>query len=130
MNRSYWLLLAALLLGAPLARAEDGGEDAGDAPLIDAGMLPDASVGSGGADRDNEEGEGGAGRVTSTCRQTSDCDRGFSCNDHGRCVYVGVRRADAGGCLIGSTLAPVVLIFGLALRSRRKRGRNGVYEPR
>ena len=55
------VVLLGLALGAPaMAWAEDGGTDP------DGGVFsPDASVGGGGADRDNPEGDDNTGRVVS-----------------------------------------------------------------
>ncbi len=118
------LLLCALLLTPLVAGADDdGGADASVEAPLDA-SVPDASVGSGGADRDNPEGEDGTGRVATTCRQSADCERGFTCNERGRCVYIGVRKADGGGCLIAGAMAPSFLLgagFLATGKARRKK---------
>lgn len=113
-------LLAVLLglgLGAPaLAWAEDGGTDE------DGGIssLPDASVGGGGADRDNPEGDDNTGRVATTCRSTTDCSPRFTC-DQGKCRYTGVREATRVGCLLGPEGALVLVGLGLVSMWRRRR---------
>lgn len=105
---------------------EDAGADAGsdgDGGLEDGGAgdggqyLPDGSVGGGGADRDNPEGEDGTGRVQLDCRISNRCDPGFDCVA-GRCAWTGIRDAEGPGCALGSTLAAVAL--GLALFGRRR----------
>jgi hypothetical protein len=113
-------LLTALLglcLGAPaVAWAEDGGteEDGGIS------STPDASVGEGGADRDNPEGEDGVGRVVTNCRSSSDCTPRFSCTQ-GKCRYTGVRDANRVGCLLGPEGALVLAGLGLVSVWRRRR---------
>ncbi len=113
MRRHRLLPLAVLLLSLPLAV---WAQDAGDSP--DA-SLPDASVGSGGADRDNPEQDDNAGRVPTACSTDKDCERGFSC-DQGACVYTGVRDADGGGCLSGASALATAFALGVALLSRRR----------
>jgi hypothetical protein len=53
--------------------------------------VPDASVGQGGSDQGQEEGDDPT-RVPTTCQDSRDCSRGFSCKG-GRCTYVGYRVA-------------------------------------
>jgi hypothetical protein len=106
------LLTLCLLLWLPLAsRAADGG-------VLD--QVPDASVGGGGADRDNEENEDGVGQPGGVCLSSRECAARFGCVE-GRCRYVGVRQAERVGCLLGpqDTLAVVGLGLLLALRRRR-----------
>jgi MYXO-CTERM domain-containing protein len=115
--RTY--LLAAMLglgLGTSLsARAQQGGgEDGGISAPPDAG-----SVGEGGADRDNPEGEDSTGRIVVNCRNSSDCSPRFSCTQ-GKCRYSGVREAERVGCL-GSEGALGVVGLGLAVAWRRRR---------
>src|SRR5262245_12399401 len=100
-------LALALTLFLPLAaRAQDAG-------LRDGGSvydLPDASVGTGGADRDNPEGDDSTGRPGGACRSGADCAARFSCSQ-GQCRYTGIRQAERVGCLLGpeDTLAVVGL---------------------
>ena len=103
-------MLATLCLGG-VAGADGGVED------LDA-SLPDASVGEGGADRDNPEQQDG--RPVVYCRLDHDCDKGFNCVN-GRCTWVGYRNATGGGCLGAS--GTLGLAFGLALVSRRRRAK-------
>ncbi|MFL5348333.1 MAG: MXAN_6627.5 family MYXO-CTERM protein [Hyalangium sp.] len=112
-------LLAILLglgLGAPsLAWAQDAGTDE------DGGVsTPDASVGGGGADRDNPEGDDNTGRVVTNCRSSNDCSPRFSCDD-GKCRYTGVRDATRVGCLLGPEGALVLAGLGLVSVWRRRR---------
>jgi MYXO-CTERM domain-containing protein len=112
-------LLAVLLglgLGASsLAWAEDGGSQDGGST-----SAPDASVGEGGADRDNPEGEDGTGRVVVNCRSSSDCSPRFTCNQ-GKCRYTGVREATRVGCLLGPEGALMLAGLGLVAVWRRRR---------
>jgi hypothetical protein len=112
----------ALTLGLllPLAgRAQDAG-------LPDGGSvydLPDASVGGGGADRDNPEGEDSTGRPGGSCRSSGECAARFSCTQ-GQCRYTGIRQAERVGCLLGPEDTLAVLGLGLVVAARR-RGREG-----
>lgn len=99
------VLVLASFFTAPTARAQDGGEE------VDAGSfeVPDGSVGTGGADRDNEENEDSAGRVPTLCQESRDCAPGFRCEAQ-RCSYVGVRDAEGGfGCGGGCSAGPGIL---------------------
>jgi hypothetical protein len=109
------LPLALLLPLAVHAQQDAGTRDAGS--VYD---VPDASVGGGGADRDNEEGEDG--RPGGTCRSGNDCPARFSCTQ-GLCRYTGIRQADRVGCLLGpeDTVAVVGLGLGLVVAARRRR---------
>jgi len=113
--RTTLLTLAiGLGLGAPFAaQAQQGGEDGGIS------TAPDASVGEGGADRDNPEGEDGVGRVVVDCRSSSDCSPRFSCTQ-GKCRYSGIREAERVGCLGGPEAAMVLVGLGLAVAWRRR----------
>lgn len=103
-----------LCLGVPwAAHAQTGGEDGGIT------NVPDASVGEGGPDRDNPEGEDGVGRVVVNCRSTSDCSPRFSCQQ-GKCRYSGIREAERVGCLGGPEAAMVLVGVGLAVVLRRR----------
>ena len=106
-----WPLCLMLWLLPLASRAQDGG-------VLD--HVPDASVGGGGADRDNEETEGGVGQPGGVCLTGRDCAARFGCVE-GRCRYVGVRQAERVGCLLGpeDTLAVVGLGLVLVLRHRR-----------
>jgi hypothetical protein len=110
----------ALSLMLPLAAwAQDAGvPDAGS--VYD---IPDASVGSGGADRDNPEGDDGTGRPGGACRSGSDCAARFSCSQ-GQCRYTGIRQAERVGCLLGPEDTLAVVGLGLVVAARR-RGREG-----
>jgi MYXO-CTERM domain-containing protein len=113
--RTY--LLAAMLglgLGASLnARAQQGGSDGGI--TIDGG-----SLGEGGADRDNPEGDDTTGRVVKSCRSSSDCSPRFTCSQ-GTCRYSGIREAERVGCLLGPEAALGVVGLGLIAAWRRRR---------
>ncbi len=113
-------LALALALLLPLAgRAQDAG-------LLDGGSvydLPDASVGSGGADRDNPEGNDSEGRPGGACRSGADCAARFSCTQ-GQCRYTGVRQAERVGCLLGPEDTLAVVALGVVVAARR-RGREG-----
>jgi hypothetical protein len=96
------VLFLLILLGAVSVAAQD---------LPDSG-LPDASVGQGGADRDNEEGDGEG----SLCTDSSTCATRLQCVS-GRCVPTRVTNA---GCSAGGVgLAVSVLAGALVLRRRR-----------
>lgn len=109
-------VLLCLGLAVPaLARAQDAGaqEDGG------VSSRPDASVGEGGADRDNPEGEDGVGRVVVNCRSSNDCSPRFTCNQ-GKCKYSGIREAERVGCLLGPEAAVVLTGLGLVAVWRRR----------
>lgn len=119
---SRWVgLLACLPLLLPAVSLAQSADDAG---VPDGGIripLPDASVGEGGADRDNPEGEDGTGRVNAVCRSTSDCSPRFTCQA-GTCRYTGVREAERVGCLLGPEAALVLVgLAGVAAPRRRKK---------
>lgn len=102
----------------PDAGAEpDGGYDAGGPIII---PLPDASVGEGGPDRDNPEGEDGTGQVATVCRSTRDCSPRFTCQE-GTCRYTGVRQAQTTGCLLGPEAALLIVGLAAVAAPRRKR---------
>ncbi len=107
--------LAVLLLSATPARAQDAGTDGG---VI---HVPDASVGSGGADQGQEE-EESVGQVARFCRTSRDCSKGFGCSGN-RCVYIGYRNAEE-GCLLGldATAAALLGLGLIGVRSARRRG--------
>lgn len=109
----FRVFVVLLALSPALALAQDAGGEF----LLDA-SVPDASVGEGGADRDQQEAEDQTGRVPTVCRESDDCAAGFSCQGT-RCVYTGVRRATGGGCL-GAAPA-VIILFGAGLAVRRRR---------
>lgn len=108
---SSFRLLLLLALSPAAAWAQDAGGFDFDA------SIPDASVGEGGADRDQQEAEDQTGRVPTVCQDSEDCASGFSCRDR-RCVWTGVRRATGGGCLGGGS---AMLIFGTAFVSRSRK---------
>ncbi|PTL81409.1 MXAN_6627.5 family MYXO-CTERM protein [Vitiosangium sp. GDMCC 1.1324] len=115
---SRFALTFGILL-AVAARAQDAGTpDSGS--LYD---VPDASVGSGGPDRDNPEGDDNAGRPGGACRSNGDCSARFSCSQ-GRCRYTGIRQAERVGCLLGPEDTLAVVGLGLVVAARR-RGREG-----
>ncbi len=98
-----------------------------DAGLQDGGSvydLPDASVGTGGADRDNPEGDDSTGRPGGACTSGADCAARFSCSQ-GRCRYTGVRQAERVGCLLGPEDTLAVAGMGLVLAARRRGRREG-----
>ncbi len=109
------LALASLVCASAFADA--GAEP--DASVLDA-AVPDASVGQGGADRDNPEGDDSAGRTPTFCRSTKDCERGFACQNN-RCVFVGYRKADGQGCLFGPVPGALALAALWAARRRNCR---------
>ena len=76
--------------------------------------IPDASVGSGGAETSQEKDEG---RANGVCAQSRDCERGFTCTN-ARCSYVGYRAASQPGCLGGT--AALMFPVMLAWRWRRR----------
>ena len=119
LHRLRACLLAALLglgLGASsLAWAEDGGSEDGGLSSV-----PDASVGEGGADRDNPEGDDNTGRVVENCRSSTDCSPRFTCSQ-GKCHYTGIREASRVGCLLGPESALVLTGLGLVAMWRRRR---------
>ena len=95
-------MLATLALLAQLSLAQAADVDAGNATGagVDAGTLslPPADGGTvdeGGAGQDVPEADEATGRTPTTCRQTLECERGFTCTD-GRCTWTGIRSA-AGG---------------------------------
>jgi len=116
--------LAALGILAQLSLAQPVGDDAG----VDAGALPalppadGGTVGAGGAGQDVPEADDAAGRVPTTCRQTLECERGFSCVD-GRCTWTGVRSAAGPGCLGASATFIWTPLVALALMRARERKR-------
>lgn len=110
--------LCCALIFPGVALAQDAGDDGGTQFLVPDAMVPDASVGEGGADRDQQEGEDSVGRVPTTCRDNDDCSTGFSCHQT-RCVYTGIRRATGGGCL-GAAPA-LLLVATVAVIARRRR---------
>ncbi len=115
--RTYLLaVMLGLGLGASLsAQAQQGGsEDGGISSTSDGG-----SVGEGGADRDNPEGDDATGRVVVNCRSSNDCSPGFSCS-HGKCRYSGIREAERVGCLLGPEDSLAVVALGLVLVARRR----------
>ncbi|MBZ4416115.1 MXAN_6627.5 family MYXO-CTERM protein [Myxococcus sp. RHSTA-1-4] len=112
-------LLACLPLLLPATSLAQSDADAG----ADGGLpidLPDASAGEGGADRDNEEGEDGTGRVHTVCRSTRDCSPRFTCQD-GTCRYTGVREAKTTGCLLGPEAALLLVGLAAVAAPRRKK---------
>ncbi|WP_375768163.1 hypothetical protein NR798_41860 [Archangium gephyra] len=112
------LPLALLLPLAVHAQQDAGTRDAGS--VYD---VPDASVGGGGADRDNPEGDDSTGRPGGACRSGNDCAARFSCTQ-GVCRYTGIRQADRVGCLLGPEDSLAVVGLGLVLAVWR-RGREG-----
>jgi hypothetical protein len=115
---STQLLVRAMLVGGLVVGAPALAQDAGGVEDFDGG-LPDASVGGSSADNDTEN--QGEGRHVIDCKLTSDCDRGFAC-DNGKCIWVGYKDAKSGGC----STAPAFVGLGLgslALRVRRNRRR-------
>jgi hypothetical protein len=100
------LVLAILLTGLTALAQDDG-------PDFDA-SIPDASVGIGGADQDNQEKNDGTSNTV--CAATRDCERGFTCKG-GHCSYAGIREATCGGC--GGGAAVILFPFLLMFRMRR-----------
>ncbi|MDY7227625.1 MXAN_6627.5 family MYXO-CTERM protein [Hyalangium rubrum] len=113
-------LLACLLLlglGVPTSgHAQETPEEDGGVTV----PAPDASVGEGGADRDNPEGEDGVGRVVTDCHSTADCSPRFACTQ-GKCKYSGIREAERVGCLLGPEAAVMLVGLGLVVVTWRRR---------
>jgi hypothetical protein len=102
--KAFVVSVTLLCGGAALAQGQD---------LPDS-SVPDASVGEGGADRMNQEGEDTP--ANGPCLSSKDCERGFSCVSN-RCVYTGVRTA--GGCAGGTgALLLSAGLLGVLWRSR------------
>ena len=119
------LLLVPCLLLVPLAaRAQDAGVR--DAGAADSGSLydvPDASAGSGGADRDNPEGDDTTGQPGGACRSSTECAVRFTCVQ-GLCQYTGIREAERVGCLLAPDDSLAMAGLGLVLlMGRRGQGR-------
>lgn len=112
-------LLACLPLLLPAVALAQSASDAG----TDGGInipIPDASVGEGGPDRDNPEGEDG--HLPLTCRKSGDCAPRFTCQD-GACRYTGVRQAESAGCLLGPEATLVLVGLAAVAAPRRKKKR-------
>jgi hypothetical protein len=77
--------------------------------------IPDASTGSGSAEKSQEMDEG---RANTVCAQSRDCERGFSCTNS-RCSYVGFRMATQPGCFGASAvlLLPLMAFWRWRRRS-------------
>ncbi|QRN98672.1 hypothetical protein JRI60_06395 [Archangium violaceum] len=114
-------LALTLTLLLPLAgRAQDAGNpDAGS--VFD---VPDGSVGGGGADRDNPEGDDSTGRPGGACRSSVECASRFSCVQ-GQCRYTGIRQAERVGCLLGPEDTLAVAGLGLVVAARRRGRQEG-----
>lgn len=113
-------LALVLALAVPVLASAQG-----DGGIPDAGSIydiPDASVGGGGADQDNPEGDDTIGPGGS-CRTSGDCAARFSCSQ-GLCRYTGIRQAERVGCLLGPADTLAVVGLGLVVAARR-RGRDG-----
>lgn len=82
MKTILLLIAAAFVLAAPAAYAQpaDSGDDGGDSDA----MIPDATVGMGGADMNSEENEDGM--AGSSCMRGGDCAQGFDCVNN-VCTY-------------------------------------------
>lgn len=116
VSRLLRILLLSATLVSPAALAQDAGDAEVDAG-VDAGLgLPDGSAGEGGSDRDNPEGEDRGGRVVVTCNFSSDCTRGFVCDD-GRCTWSRYRRAEGGFC---GLVSMALLLGAVVVFTRRK----------
>lgn len=83
-----------------------------DPDVPDPTMVPDASVGQGGAQQGNEESD-----TTTMCTSDRDCDRGLKC-DHNKCTWQRYRQATFSGCG-GKALATLALSLVVAGRRRR-----------
>ncbi len=88
----------------------------------DPSMIPDASVGQGGAQMGNEESDS-----QSTCMSDRDCDRGLKCEKF-KCTWQQYRQATFSGCGAGKALAVLSLGFG-AVSVQRLRRRQGRQQP-
>ena len=100
-------VLSALLIGVAAFADEDGGQ-------IPDASLPDASVGQGGADRDNPESD--EDMTPTTCQFDRDCSSNFHCLS-GKCTYAGPRQI--GGCFGGSAALAIPAVGLLLVRRRR-----------
>ncbi|QSQ22641.1 hypothetical protein JY651_47340 [Pyxidicoccus parkwayensis] len=117
--------LPLLLPSGALAQSDDSDAGAEADAGADAGSgihipLPDASVGEGGPDRDNPEGEDG--QLPTTCRRSGDCAPRFTCQE-GMCRYTGVRQAQTAGCLLGPEATLLVVGLAAVAAPRRKKKR-------
>ncbi len=103
------MLVFAVLLFAFEGRAQN------PPPEIDA-SIPDASMGTGGAETSQEMEDG---QTNGVCAQSRDCERGFTCNKS-KCTYVGYRMATQPGCLGASAtlLFPLMLFWRWRRRDR------------
>ena len=114
--------LPLLLPSGALAQSDpDAGDDA-DAGADAGGIhipLPDASVGEGGPDRDDNP-EDEDGQLPTTCRRSGDCAPRFTCQE-GMCRYTGVRKAETHGCLLGPEATLLVVGLAAVAVPRRKR---------
>lgn len=100
-----WLgLLVVLSTGVALAEPPD---------VPDPSMIPDASVGYGGAQQGSEESDS-----SSNCLGDNDCDRGLRCVQR-RCTWQQYRHATFIGCGGGGGTAVALCALG-ALRVRRR----------
>lgn len=113
-------MLPVLLLALHLPLAQLPAPDAG--LETDAGLLlPDAdggTLGEGGADRTVQEADDATGRTPTTCRQSIECERGFTCVD-GRCRWTGTRSAAGPGCLGASASLLWLPLLALFVSTRR-----------
>ncbi|MBM4380198.1 MAG: hypothetical protein FJ086_13030 [Deltaproteobacteria bacterium] len=116
---------AALALLSQLSLVQAAGDDAGtgaDAWLPALPPVDGGTVDVGGAGQDVPESDDATGRVPTTCRQSLECERGFSCVD-GRCTWTAVRSAAGPGCLGASAAFLWTPLAALLLRRPRNRTR-------
>ncbi len=93
------MLLGSLLIGAASFADE----------VPDPNMIPDASVGQGGAQQSTEEADS-----STTCFSDSDCDKGFTC-EKAKCRWHQYRNATFVGCggrALGLLVVGAVVAFG------------------
>ena len=83
----------------------------------DPSMIPDASVGQGGAQQGNEESD-----MAPACTSDNDCDRGLRCVQY-KCTWQQYRQATFRGC---GGKAMAVAAIGLVFFARRRRRFNRV----
>lgn len=109
LTLSCVVLIPCLLVPLQVRAQDAGTPDSGS--LYD---VPDASVGSGGADQDNPEADDTAGQTGGACRSSTECASRFSCTQ-GQCRYTGIREADRVGCLLTPDDSLAMAGLGLVL---------------
>lgn len=109
----FTVLLVVFVASATLA--QNGGPGPGDTP--DPSMIPDASVGQGGAQQGSEESD-----TSSLCASDADCDKGLKCEQF-KCVWRQYREATFTGCGArqeASSIAVGTVVIEALRRLRRR----------